>query len=179
MALNEVTREEMQNVVGQLQEALRSHQQWHSGLIRTLVCQLSADKRDTDPDSHQECRFGQWYYSEAPEKLRNHPGFIAMGEEHRRMHHLARMLLLAKSGGHITTPPGLRQLRQFARAAAAGNRRAGTGTRGFAVQSRQPHRRDHPLRDIAHAARTAGTGEAPRPAVLRRHDGPRPIQGDQ
>jgi diguanylate cyclase len=104
MALNEVTREEMQQIVAQLKEALHNHQQWHGALIRTLVCKLPSDKRDTHPEAHKECRFGQWYYSDAPEKLRKHPGFVAMGEEHQRMHHLARMLLLAVNAGSGTTP---------------------------------------------------------------------------
>lgn len=104
MALNDVTRDEMQKVVAQLKEALHSHQEWHGALIRTLVCSLPSDRRDIHPDSHKECRFGQWYYSDGPEKLRTHPGFIAMGEEHKRMHHLARMLLLAANAGNHTTP---------------------------------------------------------------------------
>ncbi len=104
MALTEVTRDEMQKIVAQLKEALHSHQQWHAALIRTLVCKLPADKRDTQPEAHKECRFGQWYYSDAPEKLRTHPGFVAMGEEHQRMHHLARLLLLAVNAGSSTTP---------------------------------------------------------------------------
>lgn len=95
MALDEVTRDQLQAVISQLKEALYNHQQWHGALLRTLVCKLPGDKRDTNPTAHTECRFGQWYYSTAPEKLRNHPGFIAMGEEHQRMHHLARLLLIA------------------------------------------------------------------------------------
>lgn len=94
MALNEVTRDELQGVITQLKEALYNHQQWYGGLIRTIVCKLPGDKRDISPDAHAECRLGQWYYSKSPEKLRLHPGFIAMGEEHQRMHHLARLLLI-------------------------------------------------------------------------------------
>jgi diguanylate cyclase len=104
MALNEVTRDEMQKVVAQLQEALHSHQEWHGALIRTLVCKLPVDKRDTHAESHKECRFGQWYYSDAPEKLRTHPGFVALGDEHQRMHHLARTLLVAVNAGSCTHP---------------------------------------------------------------------------
>ena len=102
MALNEVTRDEMQKAVAQLREALHSHQQWHGALIRTLVCKLPPDKRDTHPEAHKECRFGQWFYSDAPVKLRAHPGFIAMGEEHHRMHRLARDLLIAANAGGAT-----------------------------------------------------------------------------
>ena len=103
MALDEVTRDELQGIIAQLKEALYSHQQWFGGLIRTLVCKLPADKHDANPEAHTECRFGQWYYSKAPEKLRHHPGFVAMGEEHKRMHHLARLLLITANAGNTIT----------------------------------------------------------------------------
>jgi diguanylate cyclase len=99
MALNEVTRDELQGIIGQLKESLYNHQQWYNGLIRTLVCKLPADKHDTSLEAHTECRLGQWYYGKAPEKLRTHPGFVALGDEHQRMHHLARLLLLTADDG--------------------------------------------------------------------------------
>lgn len=100
MALDEVTRDELQGVIAQLKEALYNHQQWHGALIRSLVCKLPGDKHDTNPVAHMECRFGQWYYGKTPEKLRKHPGFIALGDEHQRMHHLARLLLIAADEGN-------------------------------------------------------------------------------
>ncbi len=100
MALNEVTRDELQSVIAQLKEALYNHQQWHGNLIRALVCKQPGDKHDSSPEAHTECRFGQWYYGKAPEKLRSHPGFISLGDEHQRMHHLARLLLLAADSGN-------------------------------------------------------------------------------
>ena len=104
MALKEVTRDELQAVIAQLKEALYNHQQWHGALIRTLVCKLPGNKHDVDPEAHAECRFGQWYYGTAPEKMRSHPGFVALGDEHQRMHHLARLMLItADSGNPITT----------------------------------------------------------------------------
>lgn len=104
MALEEVTRDELQGIIAQLKESLYNHQQWYGGLIRTLVCKLPPDKHDTDPQAHVECRFGQWYFGNKPEKLRSHPGFVAMGEEHQRMHHLARLLLLADDTGQTISP---------------------------------------------------------------------------
>ena len=94
MALDEVSRDELQVIVTQLKESLYNHQQWHSGLMRTLTCGLPADKRDINLEAHQECRFGQWYYGKAPEMLRTHPG----------LHHLARLLLLAAGDGKSITP---------------------------------------------------------------------------
>jgi hypothetical protein len=68
-------------------------------LVRTLVCKLSADMHNISPEVHRECRFGQWHYGKAPEKLGNHPGLIGMGEERQRMHHLAALLLIAAAPG--------------------------------------------------------------------------------
>ena len=104
MAIEEVTRDQLQSVISQLKEALYSHQHWHAALIRALVCKLPGDKRDINADAHTECRFGQWYYSDAPGKLRTHPGFIAMGEEHQRMHHMAMLLLNAAEAGKPISP---------------------------------------------------------------------------
>lgn len=104
MPLNEVTRDELQGVIAQLKESLNNHQQWHGTLIRTLVCKLPGDKHDISDDAHEECRFGQWYYSKAPEKIRKHPGFIALGDEHQRLHHMAKLLLTAANAGNNITP---------------------------------------------------------------------------
>ncbi len=104
MALEVVTRDQLQAIVAQLKEALYNHQIWHGALLRTLACGLPGDKHDLSDTAHTECRFGQWYYSEAPENLRNHPGFIAMGEEHHRMHHLAMLLLISAHAGSPIAP---------------------------------------------------------------------------
>jgi diguanylate cyclase len=104
MALNDVTRDELQGMIAQLKESLNNHQQWHGALIRTLMCKLPGDKHDTSDAPHAECRFGQWYYRKAPEKLRTHPGFIALGEEHQRLHHMARLLLIAADTGNAIAP---------------------------------------------------------------------------
>ena len=104
MTFDETTRDEMLANLSQLKEAFRSHQAWHGALVRTLACGLPGDRHDTSDAAHKECRFGQWYYSDAPAKLRNHPGFIAIGEEHQRMHHLARLLLAPADAGKRVTP---------------------------------------------------------------------------
>jgi len=104
MPLDQVTRDELQGIIDQLKESLYNHQQWHGALIRTLVCKLPGDKHDTAADAHTECRFGQWYYSKAPEKLRTHPGFVALGDEHQRLHHMASLLLITANSGSVITP---------------------------------------------------------------------------
>lgn len=104
MALEEVSRDQLQAIVAQLKEALYNHQLWHGAMVRTLACGLPGDKHDLGESPHKECRFGQWYYSDAPEKLRNHPGFIAIGEEHQRMHHQAKLLLLSAHASKNIAP---------------------------------------------------------------------------
>lgn len=104
MAFYDITRDEMQAILAQLEQALSSHQQWHAALIRTMVCQLPINRHDTGPAAHTECQFGQWYFGDIPEKLRDHEGFIALGAAHQHMHQLAAKLLLAEKGNnHIAT----------------------------------------------------------------------------
>ena len=100
----DVTRDELQEILAQLEQALFHHQQWHAALIRALTCRLPGDQHDISPEAHHECRFGQWYYGKVPEKLRNLPGFIALGEAHKLMHQLAAKLLIeAKAGNPVIT----------------------------------------------------------------------------
>jgi diguanylate cyclase len=99
MELYDITRDELQGMLAQLEQALFNHQQWHAGLIRALTCRLPYDQHDISPQAHQECRFGQWYYGKVPEKLRDLPGFIALGKAHKLMHQLAAKLLIEATAG--------------------------------------------------------------------------------
>jgi len=99
MAFTNITRDEMQTVLAQLEQALYNHVQWHNALVRTFACRLPADKHNTSPKAYKECLFGQWYYNDSPKKLQDHPGFTAIGEAHRHMHQLTANLLLALDAG--------------------------------------------------------------------------------
>ncbi len=102
MAFYDITRDEIQGILTQLEQALSSHQQWHAALIRTLVCQLPINRHDTSSAAHTECQFGQWYYGNIPGKLHDHEGFIALGAAHLHMHQLAaRLLIAAKENNQI------------------------------------------------------------------------------
>ncbi len=104
MLLNYVSREEVQKNIEQLEQALFNHQQWYNALTRTLICRLPGDEHDLSPMAHKACRFGQWYYGgKIAEKLREHPGFIAIGEEHQRMHQLCTQLLCENANNSIRT----------------------------------------------------------------------------
>lgn len=93
MQINSIGHEELQNIIYQLEQALYNHQQWYNITIRALTCRLTPDKHDVSPIAHKECRFGQWYYEAAPAQLRQHPGFIELGEAHHQMHQSATKLL--------------------------------------------------------------------------------------
>ncbi len=95
MPLTNVSREQLLRVISELEQSLYNHQQWHNMVVRTLICKLPPDNHDICANPHQECRFGQWYYGEAPASLRDHPGFTALGIEHQYMHQLAAHLLNA------------------------------------------------------------------------------------
>lgn len=93
MTFFNINRNEQQELISQLEQALYNHHQWHNALLRTLICQLAPDQHDVQPEAHKHCRFGQWYYNFSSEKLHEHPGFVALGEVHQRMHELAKSLL--------------------------------------------------------------------------------------
>ncbi len=102
MSLYNIAHDEIQKIIRELDQALYNHQQWYKELVRTLICKLSGDKHDMNSEAHKECRFGQWYYDQAHPALRDHPGFIAIGEQHQRMHQAAARLL---SASEIGIPP--------------------------------------------------------------------------
>lgn len=104
MQIDSLDREELQDIIFQLEQALYNHQQWYLSIIRSLICRLPGDRHDTSTDAHKECRFGQWYYGTASVKLHQYPGFIALGEEHLHMHKITTRLLDAINSGGAVTP---------------------------------------------------------------------------
>lgn len=99
MAMLNITQDDLRKVTLQLDQATYNHNQWYESLLRTLVCRLPYDSRDVEKNAHRNCRFGQWYYNHAPDELRNHPGFVAIENEHKRMHRLAISLLMTEPTG--------------------------------------------------------------------------------
>lgn len=99
-----VTPKELQDILGQLEQAIRSHEEWFESLNRLMLCRLPYDLRDVREDAHKECRFGQWLYLYANPKLREHPAFSAIEEEHKRMHQAAARLLFNVQESGATSP---------------------------------------------------------------------------
>ena len=104
MKIELINREEIQDCIFQLEQGIYYHQQWYNGIIRSLICRVPTERHDINHDAHKECRFGQWYYQAAPEKMRHHPGFIALGEEHLKMHETATKLLTSINNNDAITP---------------------------------------------------------------------------
>ncbi|HOO90849.1 MAG TPA: diguanylate cyclase, partial [Syntrophales bacterium] len=97
----DISPDEIRKILVQLDQAIYTHNQWYDYLLRNLVCNLLQDSSDMEEDAHRKCRFGQWYYMQAPDELKSHPGFIAMEAEHERMHQLAAKLLATEAAGEI------------------------------------------------------------------------------
>lgn len=103
MAILNISDNDLRKIILQLDQALYNQNQWYESLLRTLVCRLPHDSRDVEKDAHRKCRLGQWYYNNALNELRDHPGFIAMETEHERMHRLAANLLLTEAVGETVS----------------------------------------------------------------------------
>lgn len=89
----EISHKELDSVMVQIDQAIDNHAQWHHQLVRTLICKLAPDQRDTMDDAHTLCRFGQWYYQYSNPAIRANPIFAAMEFEHKQLHAQAAKLL--------------------------------------------------------------------------------------
>lgn len=101
---------QLHSILGQLDQALYSHEQWTRNLLRTLIAKLPADPVDIASDAHQRCRFGRWAESREAEPLRLNPAFVAMQQAHERMHRLAGQMLQRGNDG---LPVGSTEFDQF------------------------------------------------------------------
>lgn len=102
--MTNLTRTQLQSLLGPLDQALYNHEQWFKNVSRTLVARLPADQADLKQDAHHLCRFGQWYDSADASPLRTHPTFTALGQAHEQMHRLAAQLLQRADDG-LSIPP--------------------------------------------------------------------------
>lgn len=89
----QLSADELQVILQQLDQALYNPDQWFKSVNRTLVCRLTPDERDLSGEAHRLCKFGQWFYQDVPEALRSQDGFKAIEDEHRQMHAVAAQLL--------------------------------------------------------------------------------------
>ncbi|WP_067733309.1 diguanylate cyclase [Novosphingobium naphthalenivorans] len=101
----------MRTALTQLDQALTNHEEWSEEIVRALICHVPLDSRDTDPEAHMHCRFGQWYYGDGARVLHEHPGFTEIAVEHQQVHELAAALL--QTSAH-SGPPSPDEFERFA-----------------------------------------------------------------
>jgi len=89
----------LRKTLEQLEQAAHDHTHWHENLIRAIVCHLPCDPNDLEENAHRQCRFGQWYYEQAPAALWEEPAFAAIEAEHKRLHQVAAQLLREAAAG--------------------------------------------------------------------------------
>src|SRR5512144_3038940 len=85
--------EELWAALRHLELAICNQEQWHRDLMRTIVCRLPHNPHDVAENAHHQCRFGQWYYNNLSQNLRDYASFVAIEGVHKRMHQLAAQLL--------------------------------------------------------------------------------------
>ncbi|MDD5242105.1 MAG: EAL domain-containing protein [Sulfuricella sp.] len=94
LLLQDLTGDEVQEVVSQLERALDNHTAWLCRLNEALICNLPPAAEDLCEDAHHNCAFGQWYHNFHHSLLDQFKEFAMIGEIHRQVHAAAREILL-------------------------------------------------------------------------------------
>ena len=89
----------LRTTLAQLEHATQDYVEWHTELLREIVCGLPPELNDLAEDAHFNCRFGRWYYQQAPAELRATAAFTAIGSEHERLHRIAARVLRPVAAG--------------------------------------------------------------------------------
>lgn len=87
-------REEIQLLTEELEVIIAAHLAWFKQINRTLVCASPVNKADLADDAHLRTPFGQWYYSQEPNPLRENLEFQALAATQLNMHSVTRLALL-------------------------------------------------------------------------------------
>ena len=78
-----------------LDQGIVGHTKWLKGLHRSLICcHEEPNEEDIKSDAHYTCQFGKWYYEENHPELDRLDLFVEIGAQHKKMHDLARQVLL-------------------------------------------------------------------------------------
>ena len=83
----------------QLEQATHDHAEWQENVLRSVICGLPFKLDDVGDKDHHHCRFGRWYYEQAPAALWGQPSFAAIGAAHERVHRIAGRLLRQVAAG--------------------------------------------------------------------------------
>lgn len=90
----QLTLNELDKYVSELELAVENHANWLSLVNRTLICQLTPEEKDLAEDPHHLCQFGRWYHNIDDPILSSVEAFQYLGEVHKTLHLTARTLLL-------------------------------------------------------------------------------------
>lgn len=104
MTLQNIKHEGLQQLLTEINLASDNHNSWYNDLVRTIACRLTPDKRNMIANAHKECRFGQWYYSNALIDIKDHPSIVAIGATHHHMHQLVTHILSNLKITNIISP---------------------------------------------------------------------------
>ncbi|RDH84078.1 MAG: hypothetical protein DIZ80_08060 [endosymbiont of Galathealinum brachiosum] len=88
----QLTDRQLENIISELEIADINHLEWLKCVHSSIICNHEFEKDAISDDSHKLCRFGHWYYNDAPELLQSRPDFLAIDELHKVMHDAARQL---------------------------------------------------------------------------------------
>lgn len=89
----ELTFNELEQYVSELENAVENHSRWLSDINRTLICKLQPEAADLDASAHHACQFGRWYHGIDNPHLASLEIFTKIGGVHERMHQVAKHLL--------------------------------------------------------------------------------------
>lgn len=95
---------QLRGLLEEIERACHDHVRWREDLGRAVACRLPTDPQDIAEDAHRRCAFGEWYYRHPPAALREHPSFVAMEVEHKRLHRVAGRILRAAGDGNAVDP---------------------------------------------------------------------------
>ncbi|HEY9050230.1 MAG TPA: diguanylate cyclase [Gammaproteobacteria bacterium] len=96
---NQLTDQQMQDVMDALDAADGNHRQWLRKLHSSLICGDPFGDDVTAENAHKCCQFGLWYYNKAPQILAQQNSFIEIEHLHSSMHGSARQLAAMASRG--------------------------------------------------------------------------------
>ena len=91
--------------LGELGTALTNHNIWTKAIHRTLICGSKPESKNLCPSAHHLCQFGQWYYGNVDNSLKEMELFPVIGELHVSLHDKARYLLEIKMEHRDITQP--------------------------------------------------------------------------
>jgi diguanylate cyclase len=113
----------LRDTLQQLQQATHDHREWHEQVLSSLVCGLPSRVEDLASNAHECCRFGRWYYGEAPPELRELPAFAEMEAQHELLHRIAASMARKQAEREPITPD---QYQQYVAAEEAVRRELGS-----------------------------------------------------